>query len=143
MPSLNLKTFTLLLGIAFVAHPSWAADAASFQRSANGVSLQKSSGAMFVTVCSDTVIHIVVSPTKDIPESDVPVVIGACGRAPFELSSTEENVTIRTSSLKVSIDRTSFAVRFVNKTGQLVLAEQSDGRELKPIQLDEGHFYEA
>ena len=126
MLSLNLRRLLILFGIALIARPAHALDSAAFERSASGVTFRNSDRTMLVAVCTDRVIHVVVSPTKDIPQSNVPSVTRPCSGIPFKMSSTAASVSIRTPSLMVEIDRASLAVRFDNSAGQTVLAEQKN-----------------
>jgi len=138
MSSLSFKKLVILFGIVFIARPALPADSATFERSANGVTFHLSNGSMLIAVCSDRVIHVVVSPTKEIPESNVPSVTRPCSGTPFKLSSTPANVSVKTTSMNVEIDRSSLAVKFKNSAGDTVLAEQDkSGRSIAPIMIGE------
>ena len=144
MSSLSVKKLVVLLGIVFIARPALPADSATFERSANGVTFHTSNGNMSIAVCSDRVIHVVVSPTKEIPESNVPSVTRPCSGTPFKLSSTPANVSVKTTSMNVEIDRSSLAVKFKNSAGDTVLAEQDNsGRSIAPIKIGEVPSYEV
>ena len=144
MSSSCFRKPVVLLGIVFIAHPALPADSATFERSANGVTFHTSNGSMLIAVCSDRVIHVVVSPTKDIPESNVPSVTRPCSGTAFRLSSTAADVSVKTSSMNVDIDRSSLAVKFKNSAGDTVLAEQANnGRSIAPIKIGEVPSYEV
>jgi alpha-D-xyloside xylohydrolase len=144
MLSLNLRKLLILFGIAFIARSAHPLDSATFERSASGVTFHNTDRTMLVAVCTDRVIHVVVSPTKDIPRSNVPSVIRPCSGIPFKMSSTAASVSIRTPSLNVEIDRSSLAVRFDNSAGQTVLAEQANsGRAITPIEIGTVPSYEV
>ncbi len=144
MSSLSFKKLVVLLGIVFIAHPALPADSAAFERSANGVTFHTSNGSMLIAVCSDRVIHVVVSPTKEIPESNVPSVTSPCSGTAFKLSSTAASVSVKTSSMDVEIDRSSLAVKFKNSSGDTVLAEQANnGRSIAPIMIGDVPSYEV
>ncbi len=90
-----------------------------------------------VDVCSERVIRVQVSPTDQFPKSIVPSVIHSCGGAPFTVSSNRSTVSIRTSALRVEVDRGSGSVRFLTAAGQPVLSEQPhDGRAIVPENVD-------
>jgi alpha-D-xyloside xylohydrolase len=138
MSSLSFKKLVILFGIVFIARPALPADSAAFERSANGVTFHTSNGNMLIAVCSDRVIHVVVSPTKEIPESNVPSVTRPCSGTPFKLSSTPASVSVKTSSMNVEIDRSSLTVKFKNSAGDTVLVEQDkSGRSIAPIMIGE------
>ena len=144
MLSLNLRKLFILFGIAFIARPALPLDSAAFEQSANGVTFRNPNRTMLVAVCTDRVIHVVVSPTKEIPESNVPSVPRPCSGTRFKLSSTSDSVSIKTSSLDIVIDRVSLAVKFENSAGQTVLAEQTNnGRAITPIEIGNVPSYEV
>jgi alpha-D-xyloside xylohydrolase len=144
MSLLKSNKLVALLGLISVAVPVLAADGAPFSKSANGVTFRGSNGDVFVAVCSDRVVHVVASPTKEIPESNVPVAIHSCDGAQFQTTSDREHVFIRTASLTVEVDRKSLAVRFLNVAGKPILAEQTDnGRSMTPIQVDSVPMFEV
>jgi alpha-D-xyloside xylohydrolase len=144
MLSLSFRKLVILLGIVFIARAALPADSATFERSSNGVTFHSSNGSMLIAVCSDRVIHVVVSPTKEIPESNVPSVIRPCSGTAFKLSSTSASVSVKTSSMNVEIDRSSQAVKFKNSGGDTILAEQDkNGRSIAPIKIGEVPSYEV
>ena len=119
------------------------ANAQAIERSANGVTLHSSSGALHVAVCSERVIRVEASPTDEFPKSIVPTVIRPCGGASFTISSNASTVSIKTSVLKVEIDRATSSVRFLTAAGQPVLSEQPNGgRTIAPVDVDGMQTYE-
>ena len=114
------------------------AQAQAIERNPDGVTLHSPSGMLRVDVCSERVIRVQVSPTDQFPKSIVPSVIHSCGGAPFTVSSNRSTVSIRTSALRVEVDRGSGTVRFLTSTGQPVLSEQPhDGRTIvAPVTVD-------
>lgn len=144
MPSsLSLK-LSFMLAIITFAQLAQAGESAAFERSASGVLFHKPSGAMLVGVCSDRVVHIVASPTNEIPESNIPTIVRPCGGSSFKVSSTARAVSITTASLHVEVDRESLAIKFSNLKGQLILGEHSeDGRALQPIKVGDVPAYEV
>src|SRR5881394_3150539 len=70
----------LLLAAALAAR---AADVPQFavkesHADSNGVTLRTSGGTMRVEVCGDRVVHVVASPTSEIPTPKVPIVTQPC-----------------------------------------------------------------
>ncbi|MGB8030497.1 MAG: TIM-barrel domain-containing protein [Terracidiphilus sp.] len=113
------------------------------ERSQDGVVLHSSSETLRVAVCSERVIHVVASATDEISKPIVPIVIRPCGGAAFTVSSNASTVSIKTSALKVEIDRATSSVRFLTAAGQPVLNEQErDGRTITPLDVDGMHTYE-
>jgi len=117
--------------------------AQEIERSAKGVTLHSSTGALRVSVCSDRVIRVEASLTGEFQKSIVPAVIRPCGGAAFAISSNASTVSIKTGVLKVEIDRATSSVRFLTSAGQPVLSEQEhDGRTIAPLDVDGMHTYE-
>jgi alpha-D-xyloside xylohydrolase len=139
-----VRIFFIAVPVAFIAASSWPLEADTLERNANGVTLHTLSGALQVEVCSDNVIHVVASPTQEIPHPIVPVVIRPCNGARFRVASTRASVAITVGDLRVEIDRTTDAVRFLNEEGSTVLSEQStNGRTLTPEKPDGANTYEV
>jgi len=138
--SSKLRTLFVAIGVAAITctlSRPFHVHAQAIEQSANGVTLHSSSGALHLAVCSERVIRVEASRTDKFPESNVPTVIRPCGGASFTISHSASTVTIKTSVLKVEIDRATNSVEFLTAAGQTVLSEQgSHGRTITPIDVD-------
>jgi alpha-D-xyloside xylohydrolase len=137
----------LVLTSAMVAGPATASPTTStrysIEQTTDGITLSSADLTLHVGVCSATVIHVVATRLAKIPEAIVPVVIHPCSGAKFSISSTSTTLSLKTSTLKVEVDRAAMSVRFLSANGQLVLSEQPDhGRELVPVDFEGTHAYE-
>ena len=146
MPS-RLMNATLVAAVLTllgpVSSPCASSNVQPFERSPDGVVLHSSSGILHVAVCSDRVIHIAASPGDEISKPLVPIVIRACGGAPFTVSSDATTVSIKTSALRVEIDRATDSVRFLTAAGLPVLSEQPNGgRTITPVNIDGSQTHE-
>jgi alpha-D-xyloside xylohydrolase len=120
------------------------AHAQAIERDLNGVTLHSPKGTVRVAVCSEKVIHVEASATDDFPKSIVPVVTHPCGGTSFTISSSAATVTIKTSVLRIEIDRATGSVRFLTSAGKPVLSEQPNGgRTIPPESADTPHTYEV
>ncbi|MGD1062751.1 MAG: glycoside hydrolase family 31 protein [Terracidiphilus sp.] len=109
----------------------------SFERITNSVTIYSESGALRIEVCSDRMIHVVASPTREIPLPIVPVVTGQCNDSDFKVVSNKSTVVIHTAALQVSIDRETGALSFLSADGKTILSEpRGGGRELTPETID-------
>jgi alpha-D-xyloside xylohydrolase len=82
-------------------------------------------------------IHVVASPTREIPLPIVPVVTGQCNDSDFKVVSNKSTVVIHTAALQVSIDRETGALSFLSADGKTILSEpRGGGRELTPETID-------
>src|SRR5512133_2776021 len=91
----------VVLFILLVASSAWGASTPQFaikgsQQDANGLTLQMASGTMRIEACGDHAIHVVVSPTSDIPAPKVPVVIQPCKAEKIKVASDKSNVRLST-----------------------------------------------
>jgi alpha-D-xyloside xylohydrolase len=111
---------------------AWAADGPQFavkkyRRDANGITLRTASGAMRVEVCGDRVIHVVASPTSEIPSPEVPVVTQPCRANNFQVRVGKKEVRLSTAAITVTIDAATGAVSFLSRDGRPVLSEPREG----------------
>ncbi|MGA2908544.1 MAG: TIM-barrel domain-containing protein [Terracidiphilus sp.] len=137
-----LVPFSVTACIAALTLPSLS-NAQAIERSKDGVALHSASGTLRVTICSERVIHIFAGVTDEISKPIVPTVIRPCGGVPFTVSSGATTVSIKTSALRVEVDRATDSVRFLTAAGQPVLSEhEHDGRTITPLDVDGMHTYE-
>ena len=82
---------------------------------------------MRIDACGDRVIHVVVSPTSEIPTPKVPVAIQPCKAQNIRVASDKSEVKLSTESITVKVDTATGAVTFLSKDGNAVLAEPKEG----------------
>ena len=128
---------TALALLSAISSPCASSYIQSFERSTNGVTLYSESGALRIEVCSDRIIHVVASPTREIPAAIVPTVVRQCDDSDFRIVSSKSTVAIRTTALQVSVDRVTGTLRFVSADGKTILSEPAGGgRKLTPAMAD-------
>ncbi len=79
----------------------------SVAKDAHGVTLTLSTGVMRVEICTPTVIHVSVSPSSEIPDQLVPVVIHHWDPVSFRYTESGETLKIDTGRMQVKIARSS------------------------------------
>ena len=86
----------------------------SLKQEADGISVAvRSGGTLKLQVCSDSIIHVLYFPTSDFPKRpDYVVTKSSWAAAPWKLESSEKNLTLSTSALKVTIEKESGAITF-------------------------------
>jgi alpha-D-xyloside xylohydrolase len=105
--------------------------AQTIERLANGAIVSSATGKIRVEICSERLIHVVVSATSALIDPIVPTVIRPCGGAKFAVSSDDTGFYLQTSKLKMDIARTTGAVRFLTPDGETILSEQpNQGRTI-------------
>ena len=111
--------------------PAWAGEAQfaikDSHKDSNGVTLKTAAGSMRIEACGDRIIHVVASPTGEIPAPKVPVVLQPCRADNVVVKIGKKDVTLSTAGVTVSVNATTGAVSFLSKDGKDVLAEPKDG----------------
>jgi alpha-D-xyloside xylohydrolase len=131
----------LFLGLSSAA---WAAkqpqfSVKTFTRDVNGVTVVSLAGTMRIEVCGDRAIHVVASPTSEIPASKVPVAIQPCNAQNFQIVSVKKEIKLSTNALTVSVDTETGALTFFSGDGKTVLSEPKEGGK----QFDVPSLFEA
>ena len=111
---------------------AWAANGPQFavqhsHRDRNGVTLRTAAGTMRIEVCGDRAIHVVASPTAQIPAAKVPVVLQPCAANKFRVKVGKAGVKLNTEAIAVNVDAATGAVSFLSSDGKLLLAEPKEG----------------
>ena len=100
----------------------------SIQNGADGVTLTMSPGKMKLTVCSDSVVRVMYSPTATLPTGqDFVVTNHSWPRTSFKVADENGKVTVATRQLKVAVDKATGAVAFYDASGSLLLSEPAAG----------------
>ena len=132
----------LVLAVLCFAAQAFPLSSRELKRTADGITIGSSAGTLHIAVCSDRIIHVVVSPNDIIPMSIVPAVIGPCDDSHFTVSSTAAAVSISTEALRVAIDRATGSIRFYSAAGDSILSEQpAAGRTIAPETVDGKNLY--
>ena len=98
-----------------------------FHRDSNGVTFTTTAGTMRIELCGDRVVHVVASPTAEIPSPKVPVVVQPCKAQNFQVASDKNQIKLSTEEITVSVNQLTAAVGFSNKNGAPLLAEPIEG----------------
>ena len=93
----------------------------------NGVTFQTAAGTMRIEACGDRVIHVVASPTSEIPSAKVPIVTQPCRADNLEVKVGKKETKLSTGAITVSVNAATGAVSFFSKDGKAVLAEPAEG----------------
>lgn len=96
-------------------------------RDSNGVTLRSAAGTMRIEACGDRVIHVVVSPTAEIPTSRVPIVVQPCSASNVVVKVEKKDVKLSTGGVSVTVNAMTGAISFLSKSRETVLAEPAEG----------------
>jgi alpha-D-xyloside xylohydrolase len=114
-----------------------------FRRTADGVIVDVggTAGKVRLAVVDDRIIHVTAIPSGDfdLPKSLMAVKTG--GDTRFTVSSDAGHVRLKTVALTADVATGTGAVRFSDKDGKLILAEQPNGRTFTPVKVPDRSFY--
>ena len=125
------KTFNIVLLFIASISSAWAGQAQftvkETNKDSNGVTLQTTSGTLRIEACGDRIIHVIASPTAEIPTPKVPVAMQPCKAENPVLKIGKKDVTLSTAAVTVTVNAKTGAVTFLSKDGKTVLAEPKEG----------------
>jgi alpha-D-xyloside xylohydrolase len=127
--------FSLLAPVLFAAPPA----SSSFHKDPDGVTFAAPPGAIKIQVCTDRIVRVVGSPIGTIPANKSFVITREWRPVPFKVEADTNAVTIVTRDLRVQVSRGSGAVTFLDRAGNVLLAENPGARRFKP----RGEFFTA
>lgn len=126
------KKYGIVLLFVIASSAVWAANEPQFaikesHRDSNGVTFRTAAGTMRVEACSDRVVHVVASPTSEIPGPKVPIVTQPCRANNVQVKVGKKEAKLSTASITVTVDIASGAVSFLSRDGKVVLTEPKQG----------------
>lgn len=101
---------------------------AGVKKDPDGVTFTMSPGKMKLTVCSESIVRVMYSPTATLPTGQDFVVTNHSWRATsFRVTDSSGKLTVITHKLKVAVDKVTGAVTFFDASGNLLLGEPAGG----------------
>ncbi len=109
----------------------------------DGVVLVLKTGFLHFQVCSDSIVHIVYSLERNVPErSDLMIVKKSWPKADFSLAQDDPKViALTTSSLKIEITRADSSILFYDSAGHKLTQENT--RTLTPTEVNGEKTYRS
>ncbi|MGH9741187.1 MAG: TIM-barrel domain-containing protein, partial [Candidatus Acidiferrum sp.] len=150
MHSISKKHIPLLAALIFLfVAPSLMAQwvpvnpVDSVETQPDGVLLVLQEGFLRFQVCSDSIIHVVYSLERSVPQrSDFMIVKKSWPRADFSLQTGDPKVVIlTTSSLKIEITRADSSIVFYDSAGHKITQENS--HTLTPVEVNGEKTYHS
>jgi alpha-D-xyloside xylohydrolase len=139
-----LLSLFICLFCAATAQAQWKAmnPVRNIQQQADGVLFAMETGTLKVQVCSDSVIHVLYSPTATFPKrTDFVVTKETWPAAQWTTQSTDDAVTLSTALLKVTVTRKDGAINYAEVNGGPLVQESS--RSLTPEKVNGEDTYRA
>src|ERR1035437_1006462 len=140
----SLLAIGFFLFCATAAHAQWSAmnPVRQVQQQSDGVLFSMGTGTLKVQVCSDSVIHVLYSPTASFPKRVDSVVTKENWPAgQWTMQSTDDAGTLTTSLLKITVTRKDGAIAYAEARGDSLVQESS--RSLTPEKVNGEDTYRA
>jgi alpha-D-xyloside xylohydrolase len=115
----------------------------AIQPQTDGVSFTMKSGVLRLQVCSDSIMHVLYSPTSSFPLSrpDPVVIKTSWPAAKFAMQTNDDEVTLTTTQLKVAVTRKDGAITYRDLGGTRLVQEAT--RSLTPVKVNGENAYRA
>ncbi len=126
------------------AHAQWTPrnPVTEVQRQPDGVVFTQKTGFLKLQVCTDSIIHVVYSPTSSFQEhTNYVVTKTAWAPSPWTMQETADEVTIATARLKVTVARIDGVITYRELDGQQLV--QDANRWLTPVKVNGEDTYRA
>ena len=139
---------SLLLFVAALfaasAHAQWTAPnpVTSFEKQPDGVVFHLKSGTLRLQVDAPKIVHLVYSPTSSFPASTNPAVTKEdWSESAWTLQAGAEEIALRTTALKVAVDRKTGAITYSDSGGRTLLHD--DSKTMTPATINGERTYRA
>ena len=142
IPLLFLAVF---LAAACPARAQWSTPnpVKSFQQQVDSAVFTMETGVLKIQICSDSIIHVVYSPTGIFPEAPQYVVTKA-DWPPVTWTLTEmggQDVTLATSRITATVHRVDGAIQFSDTSGKRLMLD--GGRRMTPVEVNGEKTYRS
>ncbi|MFB3924172.1 MAG: glycoside hydrolase family 31 protein [Terriglobia bacterium] len=140
----RVTLFVLILLNATAAKAQWNPlnPVTSAQPQADGALLQMQAGVLRIQVCSDSIVRVTYSPHATFPSpAEYVVTKKAWPASPWRLQSTDNEVSLFTARLKVSVTRADGSILFSDLAGNRLF--QDSGRTMTPAEVNGEKTYRA
>jgi alpha-D-xyloside xylohydrolase len=146
MPKLLLAVlpWPAFLFLVLAAHAQWAPmnPVTAIQQQPDGVLFTMKTGVLKIQVCTASIVHLVYSATSSFPNLPDYVITKTTWPTPqWTMQSTDDDVTILTSRLKVVVMRKDGAITYRDLEGKQLVQEGT--RKLTPVRVNGENTYRA
>ena len=143
-PKLFFAFFTIFLLVKNVT-----AQKANYEKLSNGVIVYISNyekntiRALQLQVVSEKIIHVTAAPALPLKEDTSLMVIKNNFQTKFSVSNTNDEVVLSTSLIKAIVSLKSGLVKFTDKQGNKILAEDNYAKNFTPVSIDAGKAWQV
>jgi alpha-D-xyloside xylohydrolase len=106
------------------------------QKTTDGITITFDDGLLLLRLCDENTVRVAFAKDKNFfSRQSLSVENKPALSAPFEVASTQNDVTVTTNKLRVRVDLQTSAVTFLDAAGKTILAEQPGGRKMQPVSV--------
>ena len=114
--------------------PTWAAVTAS-KRLPDGAQFTVDGGTLRIQFWSPEIVRVTFAPGTELPELKSLSVVAAPASVRLTRKENEQASTLATPRVKVTIDKQTGAVSFLDSADHVLLRETADGRKFQPATI--------
>jgi len=133
---------TYLIAALALAGLTACGGAGGYEKLADGIEAQTPAGNVRLKVITDNIIRVSAAPGEF--SADTSLVVFQRGLPPvpdFEVKEHGDTVSVSTSAVTASLDRSTGAVTFYDAEGKKILQEKAGGRTFEPFKADDTEAY--
>jgi alpha-D-xyloside xylohydrolase len=126
-----------ILALAATAHAQWVPlnPVVSVQKQPDGAVFTMKTGTLKLQVCSDSIVHVLYSPTASFATHANPFVIKTnWPQSQFTMQSADDSVTLTTARLKVVVTKKDGSLVFSDASGKKLFGD--DERTMTPVEVN-------
>jgi len=116
----------------------------TFHQETDGVLFSMGTGTLKIQVCSDSIVHVLYSPTATFPKGrDFVVIKDSWPAAKWTVQSTDDTVTLSTSLLKLTVTKKDGAISYAETNGTPLLQEASRSMRAEKVNGEDTYRAES
>jgi len=114
----------------------------TFKQEADGVVFSMGTGTLRLQVCSESIIHVLYSPTATFPKrTDFVIIKESWPAAKWSVQSSDDAVTLSTSLVKITVTKKDGAISYAEANGDALVEEAN--RSMRPERVNGEDTYRA
>ena len=133
----RIKTWITLIAVLCMANSYAGAAIRNFKKEAGSVIFTLDKGLMKIKICSADIIEVKYTEFNSFPQKESLVVNNKwTGPVAFTVTDAGNSIMITTARLKIVVDKTSNAITYLTKYGQLITSEdKAENKTMQPATI--------
>ena len=128
-----MKYFTSILGVLTFSLIPVSATVTAREELSDAAQFTVDGGTLQIQFWSEDIVRVTFAPAAGLPELKSLSVVASPASVRIKRHQDDQAFTLASSDLKVSIDKQTGAVSFLNHDGHMVLQEAAGGRRITPV----------